>query len=79
MVAEKFPVSTNWTKDSWKTIHAITSPTKSIFALPTALSLLYFLLHLQQYLFVLMSVVFIAKLPVELLFLWGWGKSIANK
>ena len=48
-----------------------------MFALSTALSLLYFLLHLQQCLFVHTSVVFIVKLPVE--FLWGWGKSVANE
>jgi len=39
---EQFLVSTNWIKDRQKTIHAIASPTKSIFALSTALHLLYF-------------------------------------
>ena len=80
---EQFLVSTNWTKDRWKTIHAIASSTKSIFALSTALSLLYFYcIYSSIYLFALVFVVSIVKLPVEyriLLFLWGWDRSIANE
>ena len=42
---EQFPVWTDWTKHSWKIVHGIASQTKSIIALFTALSLLYFVLQ----------------------------------
>ena len=69
---EQFLVSTNWTKHSWKTIHAIASPTKSIFALPlhSTCCIFYCILFIRTY----ACCILVWNCQLNIKFLWEWGK-----